>query len=64
VELGGHGIGIILDVRSWSNNLITAVVPDDPRIQSGQWYYIGLQDENRHWISNISRTINICRGLF
>jgi hypothetical protein len=64
VELGGHGIGIILDVRSWSNNLITAVVPDDARIQSGQWYYIGLQDENRHWISNISRTINICRGLF
>jgi hypothetical protein len=64
VELGGHGIGILLQVRSWSNNLITAVVPNDARIQRGQWYYIGLQDENRLWLSNISRTINICGGLF
>ena len=64
VELGGHGIGILLQVRSWSNNLITAVVPNNRRIQRGQWYYIGLQDENRLWLSNISRTINICGGLF
>lgn len=64
VELGGHGIGILLNVRSWSNGLITATIPDDARIQTGQWYYIGLQDENRHWISNISRTITICRGLY
>ena len=63
VELGGHGIGILLPVRSWSNTRITALVPDDPRIAFGQWYYIGLQSQDRHWISNISRTINICRQL-
>lgn len=63
VELGGHGIGILLRVRSWSDTKITAVIPDNPRIQFGQWYYIGLQDENRYWISNISKTINICRQL-
>jgi hypothetical protein len=63
VELGGHGIGVLLQIRSWSDSKITAIVPDDPRIQYGQWYYIGLQDQNRNWISNISRTINICRGL-
>lgn len=61
VELGGHGIGILLRVTSWSDTQITAVVPDDRRIQFGQWYYIGLQSQDRHWISNISRTINICR---
>ena len=61
VELGGHGIGILLRVTSWSDTQITAIVPDDRRIQYGQWYYIGLQDRDRHWISNISRTINICR---
>ena len=63
VELGGHGIGVFLRVTSWSNTRITAIIPDDPRIQYGQWYYIGLQNQNRHWISNISRTINICRQL-
>lgn len=61
VELGGHGIGVLLRVTSWSDTQITAVVPDDRRIQFGQWYYIGLQNQDRHWISNISRTINICR---
>jgi hypothetical protein len=61
VELGGHGIGVILRVTSWSDTQITAIVPDDRRIEFSQWYYIGLQDHDRHWISNISRTITICR---
>ena len=61
--LGGHGISVVLSVTRWSNTRITAVVPDDERIDYGQWYYIGIQDENGHWISNISRTITICRGL-
>jgi hypothetical protein len=63
LELGGHGIGVLLRVRSWSNTRITAIVPDDRRIEYGQWYYIGLQDQDRHWISNISRTITICGPL-
>jgi hypothetical protein len=61
VELGGHGIGILLRVTSWSDTEITVIVPNDPRIEFSQWYYIGLQDRDRHWISNISRTITICR---
>lgn len=63
VGLGGHGIGVLLRVRSWSDTKITAVIPDNPRIEFGQWYYIGLQNQDRNWISNISRTINICRRL-
>ncbi|HEV8369729.1 MAG TPA: hypothetical protein VGQ39_17365 [Pyrinomonadaceae bacterium] len=63
VELGGHGIGRLLRVTSWSGKQITAIVPNDRRIEFGQWYYIGLQEQDRHWISNISRTINICRRL-
>lgn len=61
VQLGGHGIGIFLRVTSWSDTEIRAIVPNDPRIEFSQWYYIGLQDRNRHWISNISRNITICR---
>ncbi len=63
VELGGHGIGVLLKVTSWSSKLITAIVPDNPRIQFGQWYYVGLQNQDRHWISNISRNITICGQL-
>lgn len=61
VELGGHGIGILLQVTSWSDTQITVIVPNDRRIEFSQWYYIGLQDRDRHWISNISRNITICR---
>jgi hypothetical protein len=61
--LGGHGISVTLRITSWSNARISAVLPDDERIDYGQWYYIGIQDENGHWISNLSRTITICRGL-
>ena len=61
VELGGHGIGILLRVTSWSDTEITVVVPDDRRIEFGQWYYIGLQNAAHHWITNISRNITICR---
>lgn len=61
IELGGHGIGVLLRVTSWSDTRIAALVPDDPRIEYGQWYYVGLQDRDRRWISNISRTVSICR---
>lgn len=61
VELGGHGIGIFLNVLSWSDREIRVVIPNDNRIQFSQWYYIGLQNAEHHWITNISRTITICR---
>ena len=54
---------MLLQVTSWSNMGISAVVPDDPRISYGQRYDIGLQNQARHWIGNISRTISICRQL-
>lgn len=63
VELGGHGIGVLLRVTSWSDTQITAIVPNDRRIEFGQWYYIGLQNQERQWITNISRTINVCREI-
>lgn len=63
VELGGHGIGVLLQVSRWSNQAIIVTVPDDPRIQYSQWYYIGIQNSDRQWVSNINRNITICRGL-
>ena len=63
VVLGGHGISAVLRVTAWREGRITALVHNYRRIEQGQWYYIGLQNEDRHWISNISRTINICRRL-
>lgn len=61
--LGGHGISVVLPVRMWSDRRIEVVVPDVERLQDGQWYYIGLQDGRHHWITNISKTITLCRGL-
>jgi len=63
VVLGGHGISAALRVTAWRDGRITAIVSSYRRISQGQWYYIGLQNEDHQWISNISRTINICRGL-
>ena len=61
--LGGHGISVTLRIRRWSDNRITAVIPDADRIDPGQWYYVGIQDENGNWISNLSKTVTICRTL-
>lgn len=61
--LGGHGISVTLQVTAWSDTRITAIIPDADRIERGQWYYIGIQNGEGHWISNLSRTITICRGL-
>jgi hypothetical protein len=62
--LGGHGISVTLPVRLWSDQRIEVIVPDDRRLEDSQWYYIGLQDGGRQWISNISKTITLCRGLY
>jgi hypothetical protein len=61
--LGGHGISVFLRVTSWSNTLITAIIPNDPRIQRGQWYYIGIQNAATHWLSNIDETFTVCSQL-
>lgn len=63
LKLGGHAIGVPLQITGWSDRHITAVVPNDRRIEFGQWYYVGLQNHDGNWVSNISRTINICRRL-
>ncbi len=63
VVLGGHGISAVLRVSDWREGRITARVENYRRIERGQWYYIGLQNEDHQWISNISKTITICRGL-
>lgn len=61
--LGGHGISVTLGLRAWTDRRIEVIVPDVPRIENGQWYYIGVQDAQHRWISNIDRTITMCRGL-
>jgi hypothetical protein len=63
VVLGGHGISAVLRVTAWREGRITALLHNYRRIEQGQWYYIGLQNEDHQWISNISRTVNICRRL-
>jgi len=62
VALGGHGIHVDLSVISWSNTSIVAQIPNDPKIQEGQWYYIGVEKSNHsEWLSNISKNITICK---
>ncbi len=61
VALGGHGIHVDLPVSSWSDSQIVATLPDDPRIQDGQWYYTGVEkDSHNQWLSNISKNITVC----
>jgi hypothetical protein len=52
VVLGGHGVSVEARVRSWSNEMIEIVVPNDRRL-APNWYYVGIQ---RHglWVSNIN----------
>ncbi len=61
--LGGHGISVTLRVTRWSDTRISAILPDADRIERGQWYYVGIQNGESHWISNLSRTLTICGGL-
>jgi len=63
VALGGHGIHVDLPVISWAGTRILATLPNDPRIQEGQWYYTGVERTDPHggWLSNISKNITVCR---
>jgi len=61
VALGGHGIHVDLKVISWSDATIVAQIPNDPRIQEGQWYYIGIREDGK-WLSNIDKNITICKS--
>jgi hypothetical protein len=61
-RLGGHGISVTLPVRSWSDERIVVQLPDDRRIEHGQWYYVGIQDGQGQWISNIDKNIDVCHG--
>jgi CARDB len=61
VALGGHGIHVDLPVVSWNANMIIAKIPNDPKIQEGQWYYIGIERaDHGEWLSNIDKNITIC----
>jgi len=48
--IGGHGTSAELSVLSWSDTEIKAKIPS----LVPNWYYIGIQEENTHWISNIN----------
>ena len=64
IALGGHGIHVDLIVVSWSDSKIIAKIPDDPRIQEGQWYYTGIEKaDHSAWLSNINKNITICKAL-
>jgi hypothetical protein len=59
--LGGSGISVPLTVISWNSSQITAMIPSNPSIVAGQWYYIGIQDpKTGGWLSNIDKNITIC----
>ncbi len=61
VALGGSGIHVDLAVSSWGASSIVGTIPNDGRIQAGQWYYIGLEKTGHSgWLSNIDKTVTIC----
>lgn len=63
VALGGHGIHVELPVLEWHSDAIFVRLPNDPRIQEGQWYYTGIRQLSpAQWLSNIDKNITICRA--
>lgn len=61
VALGGHGIHVDAQILSWSDASITVRIPNDPKIQLNQWYYLGIEQANHgKWLSNINKNITIC----
>jgi len=61
VEIGGHGVGLTAPVASWSSHRIVVTVPNDARLEGGQWYYAGLKNDRGHWITNIDKNFTLCR---
>jgi microsomal dipeptidase-like Zn-dependent dipeptidase len=60
VVLGGHDISVDLRVISWSDTQIVVELPNDPQVQEGQRYYVGIQRaDHTQWLSNIDRTVTI-----
>jgi hypothetical protein len=58
---GGHGVHVDLETVWWSDTEIEAIVPDDPRLQGGQWYYVGIEKaDHSAWLSNINKIFVVC----
>src|SRR5688572_9189575 len=56
IALGGSGIHVDLPVSSWTSTNIATTIPNDPKIQGGQWYYIGVEKaDHSGWLSNINK---------
>jgi microsomal dipeptidase-like Zn-dependent dipeptidase len=64
VALSGHGIHVDLKVISWSDTSIVVEVPDDPRLQEGQSYYVGIEKvDHSQWLSNIDKVIKVGKAV-
>lgn len=62
--LGGHGIHVDLTIHSWTPTRIGVSLPADPRIEAGQWYYVGIEKaDHTAWLSNINKNLTICGSL-
>lgn len=62
--LGGHGIHVDLTIHSWTPTRIGVSLPADPRIEAGQWYYVGIEKaDHTSWLSNINKNLTICGSL-
>jgi Subtilase family len=63
VALGGQGIHVDLPVEAWSDTRLRVRLPEIPKIQAGQWYYAGVeQNDHSRWLSNIDRNFQVCEG--
>lgn len=61
VALGGNSIHVDLAVSTWGASAIIALIPNNPRIQAGKNYYIGVEKAGHAaWLSNIDKNVTIC----
>jgi len=63
VVLRGKGVSIELIVDAWSDTRIRARIPEDPRINAGQWYSVGIATaDHSQWLSKLDHNLQVCEA--
>ncbi len=58
LKMGAESLA--LEIKSWSDEQITAVMAEDPRLMPGSRFNIGLQNFVGDWLHDPSRMVQIC----
>ena len=61
--LRGPGLFVSLPVVAWGDTRIRLRLPDDPQLQPGQLYSVGILSVNGQWLSKLDNSLQICAAV-